>query len=100
MSPNTHRPDPRSSGYGREQRQPTVNTAATEERYTIFVGALPKDCQDEELYDAFVNFDKNLTTEVKRNEDYISRGFGFVTFPNKIAKDTALSLLRSEVNSE
>ena len=59
---------------------------------TLFVGALPKDCEDEELYNAFAEFDPAAQVEVKRNEAYVSRGFGFVRFTNRTARDTAMSM--------
>jgi RNA recognition motif-containing protein len=83
-APNQQRLGPDTRGKGNPK--PVVH----DNEATVFVGALPQDCADEELEVAFREFNP-LRCMVKRNESGFARGFGFVKFASPDLAQVAVS---------
>ncbi|OTA69020.1 RNA-binding domain-containing protein [Hypoxylon sp. EC38] len=86
----------KSARYSDSSDNATLESAPTESErarfgYTIFVSNMPYDVTDAHLREAFGRYGEIASLNIGRNQQGLSRGFGFITFKDKESSDRAVA---------
>ncbi|KAI1704213.1 RNA recognition motif domain-containing protein [Ditylenchus destructor] len=76
---------------GKEVSVKISGTKELEDKYRIFVGGLPKETSGDTLHEHFSKYGDICACSIVRNEDNLSRGFGYVTYKCQASIDRVLN---------